>query len=279
MVLDVHADRAGQRVPRDARRARYLPIAEHGLIGDLHTVALVGIDGTIDWYCCPRFDSPSVFGAILDADQGGLFRIARNTHHRSPVRVRQQLLERPHPPPLLDEPFGRDGADGAMHPLVDALAPAVELQLKVQLVGEPPPRLEVGAHEPMRALEQSLGLRVTRVEDHPADAELPAERGERIGRAPAAGDRGLPVPHELLGQRANPTQATAQAPQDVRRLLGEDQRAGDHARPAQLRGDDPTAPGLAMPDRHRRSRLPQIALHQLPRPIDRALKGALDQEP
>ena len=55
---------------------RYLPIAEHGLIGDLHTVALVGTDGTIDWYCSPRFDSPSVFGAILDADRGGLFRIA-----------------------------------------------------------------------------------------------------------------------------------------------------------------------------------------------------------
>jgi GH15 family glucan-1,4-alpha-glucosidase len=56
--------------------ARYLPIAEHGLIGDLHTVALVGTDGTIDWYCCPRFDSPSVFAAILDADHGGLFRIS-----------------------------------------------------------------------------------------------------------------------------------------------------------------------------------------------------------
>lgn len=55
---------------------RYLPIAEHGLIGDLHTVALVGTDGTIDWYCCPRFDSPGVFAAILDADKGGLFRIA-----------------------------------------------------------------------------------------------------------------------------------------------------------------------------------------------------------
>jgi GH15 family glucan-1,4-alpha-glucosidase len=54
-------------------RSRYLPIAEHGLIGDLHTVALVGTDGTIDWYCCPRFDSPSVFAAILDADDGGSF--------------------------------------------------------------------------------------------------------------------------------------------------------------------------------------------------------------
>ncbi len=61
---------------RRAPRARYLPIAEHGLIGDLHTVALVGTDGTIDWYCCPRFDSPSVFGAILDKEKGGHFRIA-----------------------------------------------------------------------------------------------------------------------------------------------------------------------------------------------------------
>jgi GH15 family glucan-1,4-alpha-glucosidase len=54
----------------------YLPIAEHGLIGDLHTVALVGVDGTIDWYCCPCFDSPSVFGSILDARRGGSYRIA-----------------------------------------------------------------------------------------------------------------------------------------------------------------------------------------------------------
>jgi GH15 family glucan-1,4-alpha-glucosidase len=58
------------------RSTRYLPIAEHGLIGDLHTVALVGTDGTIDWYCCPRFDSPSVFAAILDTNKGGLFRIS-----------------------------------------------------------------------------------------------------------------------------------------------------------------------------------------------------------
>ena len=54
----------------------YLPIAEHGMIGDLHSVALVGTDGTIDWYCCPRFDSPSVFGAILDRAKGGFWRIA-----------------------------------------------------------------------------------------------------------------------------------------------------------------------------------------------------------
>jgi GH15 family glucan-1,4-alpha-glucosidase len=54
----------------------YLPIAEHGIVGDLHTVALVGTDGTIDWYCGPAFDSPSIFAAILDRERGGFYRIA-----------------------------------------------------------------------------------------------------------------------------------------------------------------------------------------------------------
>lgn len=53
-----------------------LPIAEHGVIGDLRTVALVGTDGAIDWCCWPRFDSPSVFAAVLDEERGGSFRIA-----------------------------------------------------------------------------------------------------------------------------------------------------------------------------------------------------------
>jgi GH15 family glucan-1,4-alpha-glucosidase len=50
---------------------RYLPIAEHGMIGDLRTCALVGADATVDWFCAPRFDSPSVFGALLDHERGG----------------------------------------------------------------------------------------------------------------------------------------------------------------------------------------------------------------
>src|SRR4029453_18822259 len=54
---------------------RYPPIAEHGLIGDLQTAALVTTDGTVDWWCCPRFDSPSVFASLLDHDNGGRCRI------------------------------------------------------------------------------------------------------------------------------------------------------------------------------------------------------------
>ena len=50
-------------------------IAEHGIIGDLQTTALVTTDGSIDWFCCPRFDSPSVFAALLDHERGGHFRI------------------------------------------------------------------------------------------------------------------------------------------------------------------------------------------------------------
>src|SRR5207245_1296526 len=56
--------------------SRYPNIADHGLIGDLQTAALVTTDGVLDWFCCPRFDSPSVFASLLDADRGGFFRIA-----------------------------------------------------------------------------------------------------------------------------------------------------------------------------------------------------------
>ncbi len=65
----------------------YLPIAEHGIIGDLHSIALVGTDGRIDWYCCPRFDSPSVFGAILDKQRGGFYRIVPTTDDWKPKQL------------------------------------------------------------------------------------------------------------------------------------------------------------------------------------------------
>jgi len=55
---------------------RYAPLGEYGVIGDLHTVALVSMDASIDFLCLPSFDSPSVFAALLDAERGGRFQIA-----------------------------------------------------------------------------------------------------------------------------------------------------------------------------------------------------------
>jgi GH15 family glucan-1,4-alpha-glucosidase len=63
----------------------YQPIENHGIIGDLHTVALVGMDGSIDFLCFPHFDSPSVFAALLDHEKGGRFQIAPimdEVHHK-----------------------------------------------------------------------------------------------------------------------------------------------------------------------------------------------------
>ena len=82
----------------------YLPIEDHGVIGDLHTAALVGMDGTIDWLCLPSFDGPSVFASILDDEKGGHFKLAPEGH-----QGRSQQLYLPDTNVLLTRFLSADG--------------------------------------------------------------------------------------------------------------------------------------------------------------------------
>ena len=70
-----HARKA-KTAPAENNPKDYPGIGSHGIIGNLRTAALIALDGSIDWYCLPRFDSPSVFGELLDRKKGGRFRIA-----------------------------------------------------------------------------------------------------------------------------------------------------------------------------------------------------------
>lgn len=70
--------RGTEKKPRIAEP--YKRLRDYGVIGNLHTVALVGVDGSIDWYCYPHFDSPSLFSAILDGAKGGRFRISTQSY-------------------------------------------------------------------------------------------------------------------------------------------------------------------------------------------------------
>ena len=265
MALDVRTGLVTQVAPAGApgaQRARYLPIAEHGLIGDLHTVALVGTDGTIDWYCCPRFDSPSVFAAILDADRGGLFRDRarrrrvdlqaalparhQHPHHalpdarrggggaglHAPARHRRGGAPPPHDPP------------GARGPRADALRrrrrPALRLRAR-------PPRGR--AHRARRALPLS------RAGARPVDA-LPARgrrrpRRPRARRAPGRGDGHLRARprrarrdagavlrcrHRRRVRRHRGVLAALAAPLALQRALARDGASlGAHAQAAHLR--------------------------------------------
>ncbi len=80
------------------------PIADHGIVGDLATVALVALDGTIDFLCWPDFDSPSVFAALLDAGRGGAFAIRPALDG---ARLRQAYL--PETNVLLTRHLAQDG--------------------------------------------------------------------------------------------------------------------------------------------------------------------------
>jgi GH15 family glucan-1,4-alpha-glucosidase len=91
---------AGGKRSRDS----YKPIENYGVIGDLHTVALVGMDGSIDFMCFPQFDSPAIFSALLDRTRGGSFSLAPQLKE-----ARQKQLYIPDSNVLLTRFFSNSG--------------------------------------------------------------------------------------------------------------------------------------------------------------------------
>ncbi|MFI5487516.1 glycoside hydrolase family 15 protein [Micromonospora echinaurantiaca] len=82
----------------------YPPVEDHGIIGNLQTAALIARDGTLDWFCAPRFDSPSIFAGLLDRQRGGFFRITPDG-----VRYVSKQLYLPDTPMLITRFISADG--------------------------------------------------------------------------------------------------------------------------------------------------------------------------
>lgn len=64
----------------------YPSLRRHGIVGDRRTAALIAADGTVDWLCLPDYDGSALLGALLDARQGGLWRVDRSAWYRGEQR-------------------------------------------------------------------------------------------------------------------------------------------------------------------------------------------------
>ena len=185
----------------------YLPIAEHGIIGGLHTAALVGSDGTIDWFSPDRFDPPSVFGALLDRDRGGFYRIAP----LDPLAATKQLYL-PDTNVLITRFLSPEGVSEILDFMPVGSGPQRLIRSVVGVRGaqrfrlEVEPRFDYGLHEPQLAIEPAgavvrapgqplalgspLGLEPTGAG---ARAEFEVAAGERRTFVLHAGDRPVPL--------------------------------------------------------------------------------------
>ena len=154
----------------------YLPIGDHGIIGDLRTAALVGRNGAIDWWCAPRFDAPSVFGALLDGALGGHWTVAP----RGPWTSEQRYLPATN---VLVTTFHTDsggvaaltdfmplpaarGAGSEIHRRVSCTRGAVEVEVVFA------PRFDYGAQAPLLVLRRN-GVLATDVDDDVATLAAP----------------------------------------------------------------------------------------------------------
>jgi alpha,alpha-trehalase len=127
------------------------PISSYGLIGDMRTAALVGVDGGIDWCCLPRFDSGSVFAALLDPERGGTWSIRPLREWTSTQRYlsRTNILETTFRTPdgvvrLTDfMPVDEDGRPSSQHPEIHRHLRGMKGRVVMEMIFMP--RFEYGA--------------------------------------------------------------------------------------------------------------------------------------
>jgi GH15 family glucan-1,4-alpha-glucosidase len=182
----------------------YPPIEDHGLIGDLQTAALVSTEGTVDWLCLPRFDSPSVFAGLLDKGKGGFFSIRPDG-----VQYVTKQLYLPGTPILLTRFLSEDGVAEVVDfmPVTGTTATDRHRLVRLirvvrghmRLVGECQPRFNYGRddHEVVinadgvafRSATLSLNLRAARKGTPLADPRgiERVGQGVRIGTEMSAG--------------------------------------------------------------------------------------------
>jgi GH15 family glucan-1,4-alpha-glucosidase len=212
---------------RPTRIDGYLPIRDYAAIGDRRTVALVGLDGSVDWLCLPTFDSPFVLGALVDADRGGRFALAPT----EPYEVSRRYLPGTN---VLQSTFRTAGGSVRVtdaHTLPPADRPVRELARRIEgVAGEVEMAWRVAprfghtrrpAHIDRRAeglvarldgdavVVQAWGAGVPRIDDGGVGARVGVRQGERallaLG-AIAIGDGPLPFPaRDEVEQRLDDT--------------------------------------------------------------------------
>ncbi|HEV8630953.1 MAG TPA: trehalase-like domain-containing protein, partial [Thermoanaerobaculia bacterium] len=140
-------------MPR-ASEQPYPPIEDYGLLGDCHSVALVSRCGSIDWCCMPRLDSPSVFGRLLDWENGGCFLVAPaagewevERRYRGASLILETRFRGAGGEALLTDAFamrggGRETPRHQLLRLVEGVAGEIALRVELR------PRFEYGAAKP-----------------------------------------------------------------------------------------------------------------------------------
>jgi GH15 family glucan-1,4-alpha-glucosidase len=150
-MTNLEVDSAPESADRRPASVRAPALSDYGLIGDMRTAALVGLDGAIDWCCLPRFDSGSVFAAILDPERGGTWAIRPAVDWTSTQRYlpRTNILETTFRTAggvaILTDfmPVDEDGRPSSPHPEIHRQLRCTRGRVPMQLTFMP--RLEYGA--------------------------------------------------------------------------------------------------------------------------------------